>query len=177
MRWEALQRRLEAVQQRRRDRERETSRRMQAANRHTQARERRKVKIEERRLGWIGVRVLSSLITQRRGGSADLTSWLGSAKQLDFHVRMDDRALRNPVLSPNKREIAVDTMDFEATDENTEHRSPRSAPNLILFVFCSRLISIIRSLLGDAASPGEGDRTGNGDRQGQGRRNGGVGRQ
>ncbi|CAN0032205.1 unnamed protein product, partial [Ectocarpus sp. 8 AP-2014] len=42
MRWEALQKRLEAVQQRRRDRERETSRRMQAANRHTQARERRK---------------------------------------------------------------------------------------------------------------------------------------
>lgn len=44
MRWEALQKRLEVVQQRRRDRARETSRRMQAANRHTQARERRKVR-------------------------------------------------------------------------------------------------------------------------------------
>ena len=43
MRWEALQKRLEAVQERRRDREKETSRRMQAADRHNQARERRKV--------------------------------------------------------------------------------------------------------------------------------------
>ena len=40
-RWEALQKRLEAVQRRRRDRERETSRRM---NRHAQARERRTVR-------------------------------------------------------------------------------------------------------------------------------------
>lgn len=44
MRWEALQKRLEAVQERRRDRERETRRRMQAADRHHQARERREVR-------------------------------------------------------------------------------------------------------------------------------------
>lgn len=44
MRWETLQKRLEAVQERRRDRERETRRRMQAVDRHKQARERREVR-------------------------------------------------------------------------------------------------------------------------------------
>lgn len=43
MRWTALQKRLEAVQERRRDRARETRRRMQAADRHHRARERREV--------------------------------------------------------------------------------------------------------------------------------------
>lgn len=57
MRWEALQKRLEVVQQRRRDRAKETSRRMQAADRHTQARERRKVR------GWCSSPVLSEMVS------------------------------------------------------------------------------------------------------------------
>ena len=59
MRWEALQKRLEAVQERRRDRELETRRRMQAADRHRQARERREVRY------WIDLKYLCTYMSTK----------------------------------------------------------------------------------------------------------------
>ncbi|CAM9839959.1 unnamed protein product [Ectocarpus sp. 6 AP-2014] len=167
MRWEALQKRLEAVQQRRRDRERETSRRMQAANRHTQARERRKamlhhparvtapatvtgkakggetaVRIDSRRKGTMDAAAAAPAVAGKNNSTNSRNNSSGNARNINYendtHDEVDfPEGKPRPKLSRTPRNVAV-PAPAAAMYEDPPPTQAASAALLLATTACPR---------------------------------------